>query len=188
MLRVLGVPHEKPMFEILKIKMGNKPINVSPEAKPFAPACSSQHCADKLANTQLSDTSLLNTFPIHRRCTKISKLCDIFELGKHRTTQFFIEKRMCRFLRENVICDELQRLKKYTPIRKVNSKKTSRMFLCFMVLKTVTKIRVEEIHEFWASVANAKKKKIWFFISVLSIQLNAAATAIGQVCLMLWKL
>jgi len=138
--------------------------------------------------SSLTQVPLLNTFPIHRRCTKISKLCDIFELGKHRTTQFFIEKRMCRFLRENVICDELQRLKKYTPIRKVNSKKTSRMFLCFMVLKTVTKIRVEEIHEFWASVANAKKKKIWFFISVLSIQLNAAATAIGQVCLMLWKL
>lgn len=34
-------------------------------------------------------------------------------------------------------------------------------------------------------MANAKKKKIRFFISVLSIQLNAAATAIGQVCLML---
>lgn len=67
----------------------------------------------------------------------MSQLCDIFELGKYRRIQFFIEKQMCRFLRENVVCDELQRLKKYTPIRKVNSKKTSTMFLYLMVLKTV---------------------------------------------------
>lgn len=49
---------------------------------------------------------------------------------------------------ENLICDELQKLRKYTPSRKANSKKTSSMFLCLMLLKAASEIGVEETHEF----------------------------------------
>jgi len=49
---------------------------------------------------------------------------------------------------ENAICDELQRLRKYTPSRKANSRKASSMFLCLMLLKAVSETGVQEINEF----------------------------------------
>lgn len=63
---------------------------------------------------------------------------------------------------ENVICDELQRLRKYTPSRKANSKKTSSVFLCLTLLKAASEIRVEEIQEFWALVADITKGNLAF--------------------------
>ena len=55
---------------------------------------------------------------------------------------------------ENAICDELQRLRKYTPSRKANSRKASSMFLCLMLLKAVSETGVQEINEFWVLMAD----------------------------------